>query len=189
MPEATPTKVEFWRENTFTANTEGTPTRITNYAFNVEMDDGSKGVYNAKDKNKPKFVVGKPIDYIKEVKKGTKKDGTPYEFTILKAAPKPFGGRGLPKEDLTKIAKGYAAKLGAQYIPHLTKEGVKGEDVLSIRNKFFIFLQQYVSTQGELEHAALCLETAITMDKSGVLSSSIKDSKRIIEFAKYILTK
>ena len=77
-----PTKVEFSKE--FSTD------HGTLYGFNVEMENGDKGLYNSKSKDNPKFKVGEPIEY--EVEEKTSKSGTKYNK--LKPAQKSFGGGG-----------------------------------------------------------------------------------------------
>jgi hypothetical protein len=55
------------------------------YGFFVEMDNGDKGPYAAKDVNAPKFIVGQEIEYTVEVKEGvSEKTGATYRMVKLK---------------------------------------------------------------------------------------------------------
>lgn len=85
-------KCDFYKENTYTPKGSNSP--VTNYAFNIEFSDGIKGLYNAKDKDKPVFVVGGEYEYTAEEKQG--KNGVWY---IVKKKQDPFakGGGWKPK--------------------------------------------------------------------------------------------
>ena len=63
-------KCDFWKEDTYTP--KGQSVAVTTYAFSVEFEDGTKGLYNAKEKNNPKFKVGEAAEYTAEEKQGAK---------------------------------------------------------------------------------------------------------------------
>lgn len=71
-------KCEFKKENTF--KPKGTDIEVTLYKFLVEFEDGTRGVYQAKDKDSPKFVVGKECPYEATVADYKDENGEKHEY-------------------------------------------------------------------------------------------------------------
>ena len=55
------------------------------YSFLVEFENGDSGFYNSKNKDNPKFTVGKEADYTVEEKQGNK-----GSYNIIKPVKKDF---------------------------------------------------------------------------------------------------
>lgn len=73
------------------------------YSFNVEFEDGVRGLYNSKNKENPKFKIGEMGKYTCE-EKPTKKDPSKTWCSIKSRTDTPYGGGSYQKREVPVFA-------------------------------------------------------------------------------------
>lgn len=164
------TKVTF--KEPFNITLDGKPTTL--YGFNVEFENGIKGLYNAKDKDNPKFVVGEIAPYSADERE---KDGRKY--TIIKYD-KPFtpggGNKWKPKPKYV-MALEWARKM---YNSSQKTPNPWSFDQLTKMASFFLKKRAEGVSSDAIE-CAVTIECSLAMDEQPIDTTRMAKSIRKLE--------
>lgn len=146
--------------------------KITLYGFNVEFEDGTKGLYNSINKDKPKFVVGEEAEYTADERE---KNGKKY--TIIKhVSPNAYGSKWQPKPD-NVVALEWARRMYNS--SHNTGHGWQFEQLLQMAGYLHGLLKG--GTDKDAIECAVTIQCANAMGDRPIdtkeLSSHIKQTK------------
>lgn len=158
------------------------------YSFDVEFEDGTKGLYNSKDKDNPKFKEGEEAEYETEEKSGVK-NGKEWSFTKIKPAQKGFGGGGYKEtpEDRKKKAKRTAVGASVDFIV-LSGIEVSAEKVQPLHNFFYTWLIKDIDDSDKSKDRATALMSVVRLVGKENSPYDTSSTKTLIEAAEKLLT-
>lgn len=178
------TKCEYQKENTFTPKGSNTP--VTNYVFNVEFENGDKGLYNAKDKNDPKIKVGEETEYEVQEIPYTDKQGQEKTLNKISPARKPFGGSKETPEDRKKKASRTALGVSIDVVIFLNSN-ITDSQMRSLHNFFYTWLIEDIDDADKSKDRTTVLMTVARLMGSKNSPYDVSTSKKIIESAEKLL--
>lgn len=168
MPKSKCIKCEFYKENRFTP--KGTNVPVVIYNFNVEFEDGTKGVYPAKNKDNPKFKEGEVAEYTVEKKSGTKADGTPWSFNKIR----PISNFRMGPPTETSEDREKEASLSAMHITTMFIKGalsnsdkpsskLKHSHVEQIHARFFEWISLGKESREDINKRTVALKSVVEL--------------------------
>lgn len=156
------------------------------YSFDVAFEDGTKGLYNSKDKDNPKFKVGEEAEYETEEKSGVK-NGKEWSFTKIKPAQKNFGGgyKETP-EDRQKKARRTAVGASIDFIA-LSGKQISEDKVQPLHNFFYTWLIKDIDDADKSKDRATALMSVVRLVGKDNSPYDTSSTKSLIETAEKLL--